>query len=95
MTEPKSRTIELLVDGEPMAEFIVDRLSVQITRHEVIIRGDCRDTYEDKVLLNAETLEQLGYQPDGSDIPLPVKPWWRRLQAAALSAVGITPEDQQ
>ena len=80
--EKKSDTIALHVNGELLAEFIVDRLSIQITRHEVAIRGECRDTYEDKVFLNSAALERLGYTPDGSDIPpvLPVKAsWWRRL----------------
>jgi len=78
--EKKSDTIALHVNGELLAEFIVDRLSIQITRHEVDIRGECRDTHEDRVMLNSAALERLGYAPDGSDIPecVPVS-WWRRL----------------
>ncbi len=83
--ERKSRTVQLRVDGEPLAEFIVDGFSVEITRHLVSIRGVCRDTYEDKVFLNSELLESYGYAPDGSDLPEPQKPWWRH----ALKALGV------
>lgn len=84
--ERKSRTIELRVDGEMLAEFIVDGLSVEITRHLVTIHGVCRDTYEDKVFLNSEALESCGYAPDGSDLPEPHKPWWRH----ALRVLGVS-----
>lgn len=79
MSEPKSRTIELWVDGEPLAEFIVTNLNVDITRHEVLIRGAVRDAFEDKVLLNSDALAQFGYAPDASDLPEPARPWWRHL----------------
>jgi hypothetical protein len=75
--ERKSDTIELMVNGELLAEFIVDRLSVQITRREVFIRGECRDTYADKVFLNSDALEALGYAPDGSDLPPVRRRWWQ------------------
>jgi hypothetical protein len=83
VNEAKSDTIQLFVNGEQLAEFIVDRMSVQITRHEVLIRGECRDTYADKVLLDSDALERLGYQPDGSDLPEPVplhQSYWSRLR---------------
>ncbi len=81
--ERKSDTIELRINGEALAEFIVDRLSIDITRRQVLIRGVCRDTYADKVLLNGDALEGLGYAPDGSDLPEP-SPWWRRAFRAAV-----------
>lgn len=83
MTDGKSDTITLHVNGELLTEFIVDHLAVQITRREVLIRGKCRDTHEDKVLLSSVALETLGYAPDGSDLPEPVRPsWWHRLLTA-------------
>ena len=83
MPERKSDTIEIHVNGRILAEFIVERMSVQITRHQVLVRGVCRDTYADKVLLNADALEDCGYAADGSDIP---QPWWRRLLTAVRNA---------
>lgn len=83
-TEGKSDTVALWVNGELLAEFIVDKLAVQITRHEVLIRGECRDTYADKVLLNSDVLEALGYAPDGSDVPNPPSRWRRFMQALGL-----------
>lgn len=82
MSEPKSRTIELRVDGEILAEFIGDHFSVEITRYQVSVVGSCRDTYQDKVLLNSDALERFGYAPDGSDLPEPAKPWWWHLLQA-------------
>lgn len=81
--ERKSDTIELRVNGEILAEFIVDRLHIDLTRYEVLIRGECRDTYADKVFLNSDALEAFGYEPDGSDIPEPAQPsWWQRIRGA-------------
>ncbi|SHQ50896.1 hypothetical protein [Mycobacteroides abscessus] len=77
--ECKSDTIEVRVNGVPLTEFIVNRLSIQITRREVLIRGECTDTQADKVLLNDEALESLGYSPDLSSLPPVNLPWLKRL----------------
>jgi hypothetical protein len=76
--ETKSDTIEIRVNGELFCEFIVDHMSIEVTRREVLLRGRCRDNYADKVMFSSEALDRLGYALDASDIPPVRRTWLRR-----------------
>lgn len=76
--EKISEEVLVVVNGDELINFRADKVNIEITRHQVVITAACRDTYEDKVLINSEAMEALGYKRDLSNIPAPKRRWWFR-----------------